>query len=67
MSVAGDAAAGWDARLVDAYQREYLGLVRLAYLLTGDPGVAPEIVQDAFVAARRSWDRERAPEPSGST
>ena len=63
MSTAGEDAPGWEPPLVDAYQRGYLGLVRLAYLITGSRDAAPDIVQDAFVAARRSWDRERDPEP----
>ena len=31
------------------------GFVRLAFLLTGDREVAEELVQDAFLAASRSW------------
>jgi RNA polymerase sigma factor (sigma-70 family) len=55
--------SAWEPPLVDAYQRGYLGLVRLAYLITGSRDAAPDIVQDAFISARRSWDRVRDPEP----
>jgi len=36
-------------------------VVRLAFLLTGQTGVAEEIAQDAFVSVWRSWDRIREP------
>jgi RNA polymerase sigma factor (sigma-70 family) len=49
------AEADWPADLVDAYRERWLGLTRLAYLLTGDREVAEEVVQDAFVAARGRW------------
>jgi RNA polymerase sigma-70 factor, ECF subfamily len=41
----------------DIYQREYPGLVRLAFVLTGRLDVAEELVQDAFEAAHRKWLR----------
>lgn len=48
---------GWPSTLVDAYTEHWVGLTRLAYLLTGDRSVAEELVQDVFVAARARWDR----------
>ena len=53
----------WDAGLVALYEARYRDLVRLAYLLTGSVEVAEELVQDAFVAARASWDNVREPYP----
>ncbi len=50
------AAHGWPPALVDLYREEWLGLTRLAFLLTRDRAVAEEIVQDAFVAARGRWN-----------
>jgi RNA polymerase sigma factor (sigma-70 family) len=57
------AVAEWRDALVDLYRERQVALVRLAYLLTGDRAAAEEIVQDAFVAAQRSWDGVRAPAP----
>ncbi|HUC57869.1 MAG TPA: SigE family RNA polymerase sigma factor [Streptosporangiaceae bacterium] len=37
------------------YQANALGLVRLAYVLTGDAGVSEDIVQDAFYGLYRRW------------
>jgi RNA polymerase sigma-70 factor (sigma-E family) len=53
----------WDDDLVRLYERHYDGLVRLAYLVSAEPAVAEELVQDAFVKAHRSWDRVRDPLP----
>lgn len=53
----------WDDRLVSTYRERYGGLVRLAYLLTGDAAAAEEIVQDAFVASHRGGERLRDPYP----
>jgi RNA polymerase sigma-70 factor, ECF subfamily len=39
------------------YQHEYESLVRLAFVLTGRRDIAEELVQDAFEAAHRRWDR----------
>ena len=49
-------AVGWPPGLVDAYEAHWLGLVRVAYLITGDRAVAEELVQDAFVAVRARWE-----------
>ena len=52
---------GWLTGLVDAYRDQWLDLVRLAYLLTGDRSVAEELVQDAFLAARSRWYQVERP------
>lgn len=49
-------AAAWPDELVALYQEQYVGYVRLAFLLVGSAALADEIVQDAFVAARGRWD-----------
>jgi RNA polymerase sigma-70 factor (sigma-E family) len=41
--------AATDSRLGELYQRHAVGAIRLAYLLTGDRGLAEDLVQDAFV------------------
>jgi len=58
-SLAGDrdVAAGVEA----VFRAEYRSLVRLARLLVDDVGSAEEVVQDAFVALHRGWDRARDP------
>jgi len=53
----------WDPALLEVYRSDYVGLVRLAVLVGADRSVAEELVQDAFVAAHRTWDRVRAPLP----
>jgi RNA polymerase sigma-70 factor (sigma-E family) len=57
------AVTRWDNALVRLYELHYDGLVRVAYLVSGDASAAEEIVQDAFVKAHRSWDRVREPLP----
>ncbi|GII57941.1 RNA polymerase sigma24 factor [Planotetraspora thailandica] len=37
-------------------------LVRVAVLLTGDEGLAEEVVQDAFMGLHRRWQREGPPD-----
>jgi len=49
----------WPAALVEVYRDEYVGFVRLAYLLVGTTSVAEEVVQDAFMACRERWDKVR--------
>jgi RNA polymerase sigma-70 factor (sigma-E family) len=39
-----------------------LGMVRLALLLVDDRETAEDVVQDAFVALHRQWDRLRSPD-----
>jgi RNA polymerase sigma-70 factor (sigma-E family) len=51
----------WHENLLALYRERYESMVRLAYLLTGNRGVAEEIVQDAFVAVHRNWDRATSP------
>lgn len=53
-----DAPSRRDA-LALLYQRHYAELVRLAFSLTGDWGLAEELAQEAFVRAWRSWDNIR--------
>lgn len=53
---------GWPDALVDCYRRDRVELVRLAYLLTSSHAVAEEVVQEAFIATRRSWARVENPE-----
>lgn len=62
-SATDEATPGWGPPLIALYQRRYVTFVRLAYLITGSRDVAQDIVQDSFVAASRSWDRVRDPEP----
>jgi len=47
--------------LLDLYRSTFVDLVRLAVLVGADRSVAEEIVQDAFVAAHRTWDGVRDP------
>ena len=55
------------ATVVDAdplealYRERYAAMVRVAYLLTGRPEVAEELVQDAFVNVSRNWHRATNP------
>lgn len=57
MAVAGP----WSGSLEELYRERHQPMVRLAYLLTGDRAVAEELVQDAFIAVHRSWDRVTQP------
>ncbi len=43
------------------YRGEYPGMVRLAHALTGDPGTAEDIVQEAFLRVQRHLVRTDAP------
>jgi RNA polymerase sigma-70 factor (sigma-E family) len=59
------AGGGDDARdreVAWLFRHRYGELVRLAYLLTSDNALAEELVQEAFVATWRSWDKLRATE-----
>lgn len=44
------------------FQRHAPPLVRAAVLLTGDTGLAEEVVQDAFLGLHRRWLRKGAPD-----
>ena len=55
--------AGWPEPLVEAYETQRLGLVRLAFLITGDRGAAEEVVHDAFVSTLSAWSRVQDPAP----
>lgn len=43
--------------LDDLYRETHQRMVRLAFMLTSDTGVAEELVQEAFVRVWRAWDR----------
>jgi RNA polymerase sigma factor (sigma-70 family) len=62
-TAAGAPPAPWQPALLDLYRSDYPGLVRLAVLVGADRSVAEELVQDAFVAAHRTWDGVRDPLP----
>jgi RNA polymerase sigma-70 factor (sigma-E family) len=52
-------AAGADEAIDELYREHHGRVVRLAFLLTGDAGVAEEVVQEAYVSVWKSWDRIR--------
>jgi RNA polymerase sigma-70 factor (sigma-E family) len=54
----------WDGALVDLYRAQRLPMLRLAVLLTDDPGTAEDVVQDAFLALQRRW---HAVDPAAAT
>jgi RNA polymerase sigma-70 factor (sigma-E family) len=41
----------------EVYDREYVGLVQLAHLLTGSEAAGEDLVQEAFAVALGRWDR----------
>jgi RNA polymerase sigma-70 factor (sigma-E family) len=45
--------------VTELYAAHWAGLVRLAWLLVRDQGVAEEVVQDAFIAVHARWDSIR--------
>ncbi len=53
--------AAADEAVTALYAAHWRALVRLAWLLVHDEPLAEDIVQDAFVAAHRRWDRLRDP------
>ena len=57
-----DAAAGVEVLC----RAQWKPMVRLAYLLCGDQEGAEDIVQDAFAALNRRWDRLRSAEAAGA-
>jgi RNA polymerase sigma-70 factor (sigma-E family) len=50
-----------DPSFADLYRDSHANMVRLAFLLTGSPDVAQDVVQDAFVSVHRAWSRVRDP------
>ena len=44
------------------YEAGHAPMVRLAFLLTGSPEVAEELVHEAFVGLHRRWDRVANPD-----
>jgi RNA polymerase sigma-70 factor (sigma-E family) len=50
-----------DPSFADLYRDSHADMVRLAFLLTGSPDVAQDVVQDAFVSVHRAWPRVREP------
>ncbi len=46
-----------DPQLRELFDREYSGLVRTAFLVCGDMGVAEEVTQEAFARAMARWRR----------
>jgi RNA polymerase sigma-70 factor (sigma-E family) len=57
-------AVSWDAdqAVTALYSANYRSLVRLATLLVRDIATAEEVVQDAFIAMHRGWQRLRDPD-----
>lgn len=55
-----------DQAIEELYREHALRMVRLAFVLTGDAGVAEEVVQEAFVRVWRSWDGLRHADAGGA-
>lgn len=58
-------AAGTERQVGDLYARHAPRALRLAHLLTGDPGVAEDLVHDAFVRVLGRLRSIREPEAFG--
>ena len=52
-----------DEVVAHLYRTSRQRMLRLAYVLTRDSGVADDLVQDAFAALHRNWDHVERPEP----
>jgi RNA polymerase sigma-70 factor (sigma-E family) len=48
---------------VDVFYAHQAGALRLAYLLTGDAGLAEDVVADAFARMYGRWRRDRIDDP----
>lgn len=57
-----EAPARPGGRLAELYERHAPAAGRLAYLLTGDPGLAEDLVQDAFVRVVGRFAHLRVPD-----
>ena len=57
----GDASADGEFRVFVLRHQD--GLLRLAYLVSADPGVAEDLVQTALMRTYARWDRFRGEEP----
>jgi RNA polymerase sigma-70 factor (sigma-E family) len=57
----GAVADGGPGTLAELFAERYEPMVRLAYLVTAERGAAEEVVQDAFLALHRQWDRVEQP------
>jgi RNA polymerase sigma-70 factor (sigma-E family) len=55
-----------DEAVTALYTAHYRSLVRISALLLGEPALAEEIVQDAFVAMHGKWGRLREPDKAAA-
>jgi RNA polymerase sigma-70 factor (sigma-E family) len=55
-----------DDAVTALYATHYRSLVRLSAMLLGQPALAEEVVQDAFVAMHGRWGRLRDPEKAAA-
>jgi RNA polymerase sigma-70 factor (sigma-E family) len=55
-----------DDAVTALYTAHYRSLVRISALLLGEPALAEEVVQDAFVAMHGKWGRLRDPEKAAA-
>ena len=58
--------ASADETIDDLYREHHRRVVRLAFMLTGDAGVAEEVAQEAFVRVWRAWERIRDPQAAAA-
>lgn len=60
------APASAEDLLVECYERDYVSLHRLAYLMLGDRDLAEDVVQEVFLRTFSGWRRLREPERAGA-